>query len=670
MTPAEIPHDDATRLLALQASNVLGSGPQCEFDGLVRAAAVVCNAPIALLNLVDGHRVLIKAMQASHRAAIELAEQHELLRVTLHAIEDAVMTTNPLGEIAWLNPEAERLTGWPAVDAMGRASCDVFDAIASPSRLPIDELTVGRLGAAREKTAAAPAILISRTGTEHGIEYSVTPILGKNGAATGAVIVFRDVTERRRLSDEITFRSTHDSLTGLPNRVELDERLQAAWASARTQAATHVLLHVDLDHFKLVNDACGHAAGDQLLQQVAAMLREAVRETDLVARIGGDEFAVLLENCPTSAARRMAQGLCDRMETFRFIHAEHRIRVGTSIGLVAIDARWTDSESVMQAAEDCCHAAKVGGCNRVRMWFDTDASLHARTGDAHCAEQIEQALDEDRFALFAQRIEPLGPHLGGLHAEVLLRMVEPDGTIVAPGLFLPAAERYQMATRIDRWVLRRTIAWMSGVLEPCAIERISVNLSGQSVSDRDFHLWAMALLADSGEQICHRLCLEITETAAVTHIVDAASFVDQVRSLGVKVALDDFGAGASSFGYLKTLAVDCLKIDGQFIRGLPDDPLDAAAVRCFVDVARVMGIETVAEFVDRPAVLDCIRELGVDLAQGFLLHRPMPIDELIEPVDEPGEDEPGRPPSSTELTAVAYGQAIDRLSCNLAESAR
>ena len=308
-------------------------------------------------------------------------------------------------------------------------------------------------------------------------------------------------------------------------------------------------------------------------------------------------------------------------------------------------------ESVMQAAEDCCCAARADGGNRVRMWFDTDAGLQARSGEAQCAAQVEQALDEDRFVLFAQRIEPLGPHLGGLHAEVLLRMVASDGSLVSPALFLPAAERFQMATRIDRWVLRRTIEWMGRVAEPCAIGRISVNLSGQSVGDREFHLWALALLAQVGDAICHRLCLEITETAAVTHMVDAAAFVDQVHALGVLVALDDFGAGASSFGYLKNLRVDCLKIDGQFIRGLPDDPLDAAAVRCFVDVARVMGIETVAEFVDRPAVLDCVRGLGVDLVQGFLLHRPAPIDELVAPELEDRGD--GRDPCLGAGTLVA-----------------
>lgn len=581
------------------------------------------------------------ATRRSREVTGDLAQQHALLRVTLQAIDDAVITTDAAGAVVWLNPQAQRLTGWPPVEAKGVALPRVFSAVAGLVR----HCASGADAACGDPTPSpglTQAMLVGRTGSEYAIEHSASTIVDEAGRATGSVIVFRDVTEKRRLSEDARFRASHDALTRLGSRTHFDERVQQAWAVAQAQAQDdeHALMIIDLDHLKLINETCGHAAGDLLLQQVAAILRETMRGTDVVARVGGDEFGVLLENCPMPVAHRIAQALCDRMEQFRFVHADRRMRIGTSIGLVAVGRRWASADAAVQAADDCCCAAKAAGGNRVRMWIESDESIHARHSEMKCAAQIAQALDENRFALHAQRIEPLGHHLGGLHAEVLLRMIDADGAMVSPGLFLPAAERFQMATRIDRWVLQNTIAWMRHVSELGALERINVNLSGQSIGDREFHRWATELLVDSGSQICRRLCLEITETAAVTHIVDAASFVDQVRALGVQVALDDFGAGASSFGYLKTLKVDYLKIDGQFVRGLPDDPLDTATVRCFVDVARALGIETVAEFVDRPAALACLTEMGVDFAQGFLLHRPAPIAELIEEAATPGEANP------------------------------
>jgi EAL domain-containing protein (putative c-di-GMP-specific phosphodiesterase class I) len=265
----------------------------------------------------------------------------------------------------------------------------------------------------------------------------------------------------------------------------------------------------------------------------------------------------------------------------------------------------------------------------VHAWFDTDQAMRARHGEMQWATRLEQALDEDRFVLYVQRIEALGEGATGLHAEVLIRLLDSDGSLIPPGAFLPAAERFHMATRIDRWVLKRAVQQIQAMADVNALDTLCVNLSGQSVGDRAFHRHTIDALTEAGSAVCRRLCLEITETAAVTNMADAAIFIDQVRTLGVRVALDDFGAGASSFGYLKTLKVDLLKIDGSFIRDLIDDPLDDAAVRCFVDVARVMGVKTVAEFVYRPEVLARVREVGIDYAQGFLLHRPEPIENIF-----------------------------------------
>ena len=558
-----------------------------------------------------------------------LSEQHELLRVTLNSIGDAVITTDAQSRITWLNPVAERMTGWLSAEALGRPLAQVFHIVNEETRLPTENPVATCVAQGKIVGLASHTVLISRNGDEFGIEDSAAPIRHSNGDVLGVVLVFHDVTEQRRLSGEMSYRATHDPLTGLVNRAEFETRLRRTLDKAHEDRSEHALLYIDLDQFKLVNDACGHSVGDQLLQQVAKLLRDTVRARDTLARLGGDEFAVILEHCTSDQAQRVAQQICDRMEEFRFLHDERRFRIGTSIGLVPVDNRWANTAAAMQAADTSCYAAKEAGRNRVHTWFDTDQAMRVRHGEMQWATRLEQALDEDRFVLFAQRIEPMAGEPTGLHAEVLIRLLDVDGSLIPPGAFLPAAERFHMATRIDRWVLKHALRQINALPELAALDTLCINLSGQSVGDRAFHRHAIEVLDAAGPSICQRICLEITETAAVTNMADAVVFIEQVRALGVRIALDDFGAGASSFGYLKSLKVDLLKIDGSFIRDLIDDPLDDAAVRCFVDVARVVGVKTVAEFVDRPAVLQRVREIGIDYAQGFLLHRPEPIKDVL-----------------------------------------
>ncbi len=559
----------------------------------------------------------------------ELAEQHELLRVTLQSIGDAVITTDAQGRVRWLNPVAERLTGWALDAAAGEPLEKVYRVLDEEARAPAENPVALCLAQGRVAGPSAHTTLVSREGPEFGIESTAAPIRSTSGPVLGAVLVFRDETEKRRLSGEMRHRATHDALTGLVNRSEFESRLRAVLALAQDNGTEHALMYIDLDQFKLVNDACGHAVGDQLLQQVAQRLQDTVRAGDTLARLGGDEFAVILQNCTPEQGRRVAQLICDRMDDFRFQHEGRRYRIGASIGLVPVDARWASTAAVLQAADSSCYAAKDSGRNRVHLWYDSDADMRVRHGQMQWASRLEDALDRGRFVLHAQRIVAVQTEGGPLHAEALLRLVDDDGSLIPPGAFLPAAERFHLSNRIDRWVLNRAIECLNARREPAAPCTLCVNLSGQSIGDRAFHAHAMALLQAAGPAVCRSLCLEITETAAVNHMADAASFIHSVRALGVRIALDDFGAGASSFGYLKTLAVDVLKIDGQFIKDLLDDPLDDAAVRCFVDVARVVGVKTVAEFVDRAEVLQRVRELGVDHAQGYLLHRPEPIENVL-----------------------------------------
>ena len=561
--------------------------------------------------------------------ADKLAEEHELLRVTLQSIGDAVITTDADGRITWLNPVAERMTGWLNGEAKSRPLAQVFHIVSEETR-ELAESPIERCLTQKEVAGlASHTLLLSRNGEEFGIEDSAAPIHNQVGELLGMVLVFHDVTEQRRMSGEMTYRATHDVLTGLVNRAEFETRLRRALNNAHEQRGEHALMFIDLDQFKLVNDACGHSVGDQLLQQVSKILTEVVRNRDTLARLGGDEFGVILEHCSTEHAQRLAAQICDRMDEFRFIHDGRRFRIGASIGLVAVNSRWSDATAIMRAADTACYAAKEAGRNRVHTWFDTDLALRARSGETQWVARIEQALDDNGFVLFAQRIEGLHDGVRGLHAEILLRMIEPDGKVILPGVFLPAAERFHLASRIDRWVLQRATQWLVALPNGDAIDTLCINLSGQSIGDRAFHRHAIEMLASLGRVICAKLCLEITETAAVTNMADAVLFVEQVRALGVRMALDDFGAGASSFGYLKTLPVDILKIDGQFVKGLNNDPLSEAAVRCFVDVAKVTGLKTVAEFVDTTEILARLREIGVDYAQGFLLHKPEPIQNIF-----------------------------------------
>jgi diguanylate cyclase len=562
--------------------------------------------------------------------ASELAQEHELLQVTLKSIGDAVITTDAQGNTKWLNPIAERMTGWTVDEAKGRPLAQVFNIVNEDTRLKTENPVATCLAQGKIVGLANHTLLISRNGDEYGVEDSAAPIRNADGEVLGVVLVFHDVTEQRRLTGEISYQATHDTLTGLINRMEFETRLRRLLEKTHEGKSTHAIMYIDLDQFKIVNDACGHSVGDELLQKIAKLLSETVRTRDTLARLGGDEFGVILEHCTTDQAQRVAQQICDNMDEFRFIHDNHRFRIGTSIGLVAMDNRWTTTAALMQAADTSCYAAKEAGRNRVHVWFDTDQAMRTRQGEMQWTTRIEQALDENRFQLYAQRIEHLNDESHGIHAEVLLRMIDADGTLIPPGAFLPAAERFHLASRIDRWVLRAAIRWLLERGEGSrAIDMLCINLSGQSIGDRAFHRQAAEMLLAAGSKVCTQLCLEITETAAVTNLADASLFIEQVSNLGVRIALDDFGAGASSFGYLKNLDVDILKIDGQFIRDIMKDPLNEVAVRCFIDVAKVLNLKTVAEFVDKPEVLQRIRELGVDYAQGFLLHKPEPIDIAI-----------------------------------------
>ncbi len=454
----------------------------------------------------------------------------------------------------------------------------------------------------------------------------------KHDTNSGALVILGanwDVTEQRRSTQNMIYRATHDDLTGLLNRAEFEARLKQTLDTFVKQSSTQAVMFIDLDQFKIVNDACGHSAGDQLLKQVANILRQTVPSGSTLARLGGDEFGVVVSGRDLQHIRDIAQEICDRMDDYRFSNGERRFRIGASIGLIQLDSQWDSTASVMQAADSACYVAKDEGRNRVHLWCETDTAMTLRKGEMQWATRLEQSLDDGQFALYAQRLTSLKDANSGLNAELLIRLKDDTGQLTLPSAFLPAAERFHLATRVDRWVLQETITLLESQNDLSKIEKLWINLSGQSVGDRVFHRDTINMLQTAGGDICQRLCIEITETAAVTNLADATHFICQLRSLGIDTALDDFGAGASSFGYLKNLPVEILKIDGQFISNLGNDVLDEAAVRCFTDVARVVGLKTVAEYVNGDNVLNIVRAMGIDYAQGYSLHKPEPVLDLL-----------------------------------------
>lgn len=577
--------------------------------------------------LVTGWSLALRRAVQQAVDRLEVSEQR--FEITLRSIGDAVTTTDAEGIVQWLNPVAQRMTGWGSHEARGKSLAQVFHIVHEEDRQPAESPAALCLQQGTVVEMADHTLLISHSGEEFGIKASASPIRREDGQILGAVLIFHDVTEQRRLSREMSYRATHDALTGLVNRSEFEVRLRRVLESTHEGSSVHALLYIDLDQFKLVNDACGHSVGDLLLQQVSRLLSESIRTRDTFARLGGDEFGMILEHCSTDQAQRASQQICDRMEGFRFHHNGRRFRVGASIGLVPIDSRWHDTAAILQAADTACYAAKDAGRNRVHTWFESDHSMRQRHGEMQWATHLEQALDESRFLLHGQRICSLGDDAGqGLRFEVLLRLVEPDGSLTAPGAFLPAAERFYLASRIDRWVVRQVLTWLDSLPASTAIDTLTVNLSGQSIGDRTFHGFAVDALSKARSDI-RRLCFEITETAAITNLADAMVFIQRMQRLGVRIALDDFGVGVSSFGYLRTLPVDYLKIDGRFIQGLIDNPLDRVTVQCFHEVARVVGVKTVAEFVEGEEVLEALREIGIDYAQGYLIHQPEPLGALV-----------------------------------------
>jgi len=559
------------------------------------------------------------------RANDVLRTEKEWFRVTLDSIGDAVITTDATAQITYLNAVAERLTGWHDLTARGRPLTEIFHILDEVTRELCEDPVARCLKGDDSAGPANRCLLISRDQRELNIDMSVASIRDSDGASIGVVLVFRDVTEERKLAQQLAHQATHDTLTGLVNRPEFERRLSHLLDSANPHVA-HALLYLDLDQFKVVNDTCGHAAGDDLLRQISALLRTKLRARDTLARLGGDEFGVLLEHCSVIEAERIANSLRELLQGFRFGWNDRTFTIGVSIGLVPIAQAGETLAGVFSAADSSCYAAKEKGRNRVHVYQAGDTMLAQRDGEMRWMPRIQQALADERFRLYYQPILPVGSNgPDRTYGEILIRMLDEAGRIVPPGAFLPAAVRYGLMLALDRWVVRRSLEALSAISDMGGDVAFAINISGQSLGAADL-LDFVTEQIDSTRVAPSKLCFEITETSAVSELTHALRFIDTLKGLGCRFALDDFGTGLSSFSYLKTLPVDYLKIDGGFVTGLVGDDVDQAMVEAIHHVGHMMGLETIAEWVESRAILLKLRQIGVDYGQGYALGHPRPLD--------------------------------------------
>ena len=561
----------------------------------------------------------------------QLFTEKELAQVTLRSIGDAVITTDPNGRIRELNTVAEQLTGWSAHQARGRPLSEVFRLVSELDRGPVVNPVDRVLGSGVVTLLEDNALLIAHDGREFSIADSAAPIRNHQGDLVGAVLVFHDVTEERRIARELRFRAAHDVLTGLINRREFELRVEQALERASIDSTEHALCYIDLDQFKVVNDTCGHAAGDDLLRQVASLLQAHLRRLDTLARLGGDEFGLLLENCPEPVAVRITSELLEALRMHRFTWGGRSFRLGASIGVAMISQPLQSLAQALSAADAACYAAKEAGRDRVKFYRAADEELARRVGEMSWVSRIHGALEEGRLVLYGQRVDcvTLGSKQGRRYCEVLTRLREPEGQLTAPGTFIPAAERYGLMPRVDQWVLKEVVARVArAASKECEPVLYGVNISAVTLTQEGMLEWLSQLVRDHAIAP-GTLCFEITETAAISNLTLARAFIAELKRLGCAFALDDFGSGMSSFNYLRNLGVDFLKIDGAFVVDAVKDPVNRAMVDAINRVGHTMGIQTIAEWVEDEATAALMREIGVDYVQGFGVARPRPLEELL-----------------------------------------
>lgn len=546
------------------------------------------------------------------------------LSSAVEASPNGIMITDHEGVIEYVNPRSEQISGYSLQESVGKtprlfkSAFTTKGACKSMWRTITDgQEWVGELENKR------------KNGEAYWARVYVAPIKNPQQEITHFVAIQEDVTEARALASELSHRAAHDDLTGLINRSEFERRLVHLVSEAHNSDVQHALCFLDLDQFKVINDTCGHIAGDELLRQLSRQLSKRTRKNDILARLGGDEFGILMEHCDVEQAHLVADEIRKVVESFQFIWDSQMFSIGVSIGMTRIDRQTISVTEVLKQADSACFAAKRSGRNCVYLYQHDDAQLVEQAGEFRWVNEIKEALNQSRMALFVQPIISLQAQRKQRY-EVLVRLYSRQGKLITPGAFLPTAERFNLSERVDRWVIDETVHWLNQHHQQLShIEHLAVNLSGASLGNRH--------LLEHIVQVLHKaqfkpelLSFEITETAAIANLREATYFINTLTALGCQFALDDFGSGLSSFGYLKNLPVNAIKIDGMFVRDIIDDPFDAEMVKAINEIGHVMQLETIAEFVENAAILDKLQDIGVDFVQGYHLGKPLPIATVLE----------------------------------------
>ncbi|MCP3870785.1 MAG: EAL domain-containing protein [Gammaproteobacteria bacterium] len=593
----------------------------------------------------------LRYLSLQREAEKRLALEQERALVTLSSIGDAVLTTDVEGRITYLNAAAENLTGYSFNRLRGQSWQERVRITNEETGKPVPNPIKESLEAGRRIAAPFSSVLKRRDGTETAVHYSAAPIGDKDQRVNGVVLVLRDVNQERQLQRKLSWKATRDDLTGLFNRNEFRHRLHQAIENARERRLEHGLLFLDLDQFKVINDSCGHQVGDLLLKSLSSLLKLKLRSTDTLARLGGDEFGILLEGCPAKQSLAIAETIRETVTDYRFSHEDKVFDIGASIGVAIINEQTDNVENLMSLVDAACYSAKELGRNRVHFSEQTKEASEQRLQEMQWATRIKDALKGDRFELFYQPIIPITGSLNGAaldHGEILVRMIGDEGNLIPPGAFIPSAERYGLMPDIDRWIIKKLFSQeqlqyqaLGAKLKENDSKSVclyTINLSGASLLDLGFLDFIKDQMRDQGipPQL---VCFEITETAAITHLDQASRFMQELKAMGCRFLLDDFGSGMSSFGYLKNLPVDVLKIDGQFVKDILHDPIDRAMVKAINEIGHTMGLETVAEFVENEAILEELHRLGVDYAQGYGVSQPRPLKALGVHSNEPAPEE-------------------------------
>lgn len=550
--------------------------------------------------------------------------QWPLAHVILDATAEGVFGVDTEGICTFINRAALIMLGYEKKEVLGKNVHLLFhhtEQDGTPYRQPERKCLSCRTYKSGKSHLAINELLWHKNGDSFPVEISSYPIIEQD-TIKGAAILFRNLTETRDMERKVTFLTTHDCLTGLINRYEFERRLEEAIESAHYYNFEHVLCYLDVDQFKVINDTCSHKAGDALLRELGSLLMHTIRKEDSFARLGGDEFGLLLKQCPLEKANRVINKIQNTVEAFRFVWKDRTFAVSFSIGMVVISKDTQSRELAMSAADSACYMAKEGGRNRAQVYQDDNVEILQRHGEMQWVSRVHEAIEEDRLVLRKQKITAFDDNgNSGECCEILVSMLDREGNLVPPGAFLPAAERFNLMPAIDRWVIRAALKWLTTTGQLDSLKMCSINLSGITLCDQNFKQYVLNEISARGVPP-EKICFEITETAAISSFNTATSFINTMRQRGYRFALDDFGSGLSSFGYLKDLPVDYLKIDGSFVIGLDTNPVHQAIVTSINQIGHVMKLKTIAEHVENDSVLEVLRNIGVDYVQGYGIAKP------------------------------------------------